>query len=102
MRASTLGDLSSLRTARRLPRLSDMGFMRGRVERTPELKIHLIEEVDPICGATVYVPDWQVDWIGGGFPSIDDYLIAPREGEVGPPSCMRCCLSLRRFQEQDS
>ncbi len=79
------------------------GFILGRVERhNPKLKIHLIEGVDPICGATIYVVDWHVDWIGGRYSSIDDYLLALRKGESEPPSCMRCCVVLRHFQKQNS
>ncbi len=81
-----------------------MTFNLGRIEREhPELKIHLIEDVDhPICGAKIWVVEWKVDWVGGRYSSIDDFLLALRKGESSPPSCMRCCVVLRRFREQNS
>lgn len=80
----------------------------ARIEPREELAVHLIPSSlrrasDGLCGVSIWDASRvePVEW-HAPYRTITEFLEALRKGEAEPPSCMRCCLALRRFQEQDS
>jgi len=80
-------------------------FTLARIEPREELSVHLIpwKGSHGLCGVSIW-EERKVEPVDYNAPyvTITEFLEALREGEVGPPSCMRCCAALRHFQEQDS